>query len=184
MNARYQGSDLTGLTLAAIVLAMVALALVPGSGQSAQQSPPPAPTPRAVFGSLISHYCRLWNAAAQADNPAKAAPLYAKDAGLVFYGLGESEYRGWGAYGNGMKSELFDNALSLEFSPGGQLTVTKKDGVAWTSAILHVSIIWSDGRDQEFDAEQTAVWEKRDGEWLIVHEHLSSPTLRPEAVGS
>lgn len=179
MSARRGRSDLTGLSLAAIAVGMLALALVPGSGRKPKPEPP-----REVFQSLISRYCHLWTAAAQADNPAKVAPLYAKGAGLVFYGLGESEYHGWRAYGQGMKSELFDNSMSLQFSPGGELQVTKKDGVAWTTALLHVAIVWADGRDQEFTAEQTAVWEKRDGKWLIVHEHLSSPVLRPEAVGS
>ncbi len=176
---RRGGSDLTGLSLAAIALAMVAVALVSGQGRQARPDPP-----QKVFGALISRYCRLWTAAAQTHDLAKVAPLYAKDAGLVFYGLGETEYHGWRAYGEGMKAELFDNAMSLRFEPGGELQVTKKKNVAWTTTLLRVAIVWADGRDQEFTAEQTAVWEKRDGKWLIVHEHLSSPALRPEAVGS
>lgn len=179
MNAHRSGSsDLTGLSLAAIALALVAMALLPGSGRGAR-----AKAPQAVFGSLLSRYCRLWNAAAQARDPSKAAPLYAKDSGLVFYGLGESEYRGWSAYGKGIESALFDNATSLRFAPGGDVRVTKKGNVAWTTATVHVSIVWADGRDQELDAQQTAVWEKRGNRWLIVHEHLSSPALRVESAG-
>jgi len=177
MNGRIgEGSDLTGLTLAAIVLAMVAVALVPGKG--AQLSP------RQQFGPLLARYCHLWTAAAQSDNPAVAASLYAKDAGLVFYGLGQTEYHGWRAYGEGMKSALFDNAMSLEFTPGSDLQVTEKGPVAWTTSSLHVEVMWNSGRQQDFDAQQTAVWENRDGHWVIVHEHISSPVRLPAAVGS
>ena len=177
MNARNgEGSDLTGLTLAAIVLAMVAVALVPGRGK--------AVTPQQQFGPLLARYCHLWTAAAQADNPAVAASLYAKDAGLVFYGLGETEYHGWRAYGRGIKSALFDNAMSLRFTPSGDFEVTEKGHVAWTTASLHVAVTWNTGQQQDFDAQQTAVWENRDGHWVIVHEHISSPVTLPAAVGS
>jgi ketosteroid isomerase-like protein len=177
MNARNgEGSDLTGLTLAAIVLAMVAVALMPGRGA--------APSPQQQFGPLIARYCRLWTAAAQADNPALASPLYAKDAGLVFYGLGQTEYVGWRAYGRGVKSALFNNAMSFEFTPGNDLQVTEKGGVAWTTSSLRIAVTWNTGREQNLNVEQTAVWENRDGHWLIVHEHLSTPARLALAIGS
>jgi ketosteroid isomerase-like protein len=176
MNARSgEGSDLTGLTLAAIALAMVAVALVPGKGK--------ATSPRQQFGPLLARYCRLWTAAAQADDPSVASPLYAKDAGLVFYGLGQTEYHGWRSYGEGIKSALFDNAMSIEVTPGRDLQVTEKGHVAWTTSSLHVAVTWNSGRRQDFNAQQTAVWENRDGRWVIVHEHISSPQL-PASVGS
>jgi ketosteroid isomerase-like protein len=176
MSARTEGSDLTGLTLAAIVLAMVAVALVPGRGSTL--------SPQQQFGPLLARYCRLWTTAAQADNPSLLSPLYAKDTGLVFFGLSQSEYRGWSAYGQGIKSALFDNVMSLQVTPGNDLQVTEKGLVAWTTASLHIAVTWNTGRQQNFDAEQTAVWENRDGHWLIVHEHISTPVRLPAAVGS
>ena len=177
MNARSgEGSDLTGLTLAAIALAMVAVALVPGRGR--------AISPQEQFGPLLARYCHLWTAAAQADDPAVVSPLYAKDAGLVFYGLGQTEYRGWSAYGQGIKSSLFDNAMSLQFTPGSDLRVTEQGHIAWTTSSLHVTVTWNTGRHEDFNAQQTAVWENRDGHWLIVHEPISSPVRLPAAVGS
>jgi ketosteroid isomerase-like protein len=177
MNARNgEGSDLTGLTLAAIIVAMVALALIPGRGR--------AISPHQQFGTLLTRYCRLWTAAAQADNPAVAAPLYAKDADLVFYGLGQSEYRGWLAYGRGIKAALLDNVMSMRFTPGRDLQVTEKGPVAWTTTNLHVHVTWNSGQHQDFSAQQTAVWENRDGKWVIVHEHISSPPLLASATGS
>jgi ketosteroid isomerase-like protein len=32
-----------------------------------------------------------------------------------------------------------------------------------------------DGKGLEADTRQTAIWEKRGGKWLIVHEHVSVP---------
>lgn len=177
MNPRSgEGSDLTGLTLAAIALAMVAVALVPGKGK--------AVSPRQQFGPLLARYCRLWNAAAQSDDPTVASPLYAKDDGLVFYGFGQTEYHGWRSYGRGIKSALLDNAMSLKITPGRDLRVTEKDHVAWTTSSLHVRVTWNSGRRQDFNAQQTAVWESRDGHWVIVHEHISSPPLPARVAGS
>ncbi len=173
-NTRAKGSDLTGLSLAAIALAMVALALVPRLGQGAAHPP-------ADFSALVSRYCQLWTAAARSGDPAQVAPLYAQDKGLVFFGLGQSEYHGWTAYDQGMQSAVFDNAESLAFAPAGPVQWAQSGNMAWTAAKLHVSIVWADGRNQEFDAQQTAVWQKRSGKWLIVHEHLSSPALQTES---
>jgi ketosteroid isomerase-like protein len=40
---------------------------------------------------------------------------------------------------------------------------------------LHLSIAFKDGKTEEIDARHTAIWEKRGGKWLIVHEHVSVP---------
>ena len=32
-----------------------------------------------------------------------------------------------------------------------------------------------DGKAMELDIRHTAIWEKRGGKWLIVHEHVSAP---------
>ena len=180
MNVRQSsGSDLNGLSLAAIVLAVVAVAVV-----ARPSTPARKPNVLQQFGPLLARYCRLWTAAARTDNPAKAAPLYAHDPGLVFYGLGQTEYTGWSAYGQGVKSTLLDNVMSLRFTPAGDLHVTREGNVAWTTSSLRVALTWDNGRSQKFDAQQTAVWEHRDGHWLIVHEHLSSPAVLPHAAGN
>jgi ketosteroid isomerase-like protein len=180
MSARFEGGgDLTGLSLAAIALALVATALVVRGVQ-----PNPKPNVQSQFNQLLSRYCRLWTSAAQADDPSKAAPLYAKDAGLVFFGLGDTEYKGWRAYGSGVKSSLLDNVMSLQFRPLGDLRVTRQGNFAWTTSDLQMAVTWENGHSQQLDVEQTAVWQDRGGHWLIVHEHLSSPALRAGRVGS
>lgn len=180
MNARFDNSgDLTGLSLAAIALALVATALVVRGVQPATK-----PNPQAQFNGLLSRYCSLWTAAARADDPSKAAPLYAKDASLVFFGLGDMEYKGWSAYGSGVKSTLLDNVMSLRFRPMGDLRVTRQGDFAWTTSDLQMAVTWENGRSQQLDVEQTAVWQNRGGHWLIVHEHLSSPVLRAGRLGS
>jgi ketosteroid isomerase-like protein len=32
-----------------------------------------------------------------------------------------------------------------------------------------------DGKAMDLDVRHTAIWEKRGGKWLIVHEHVSAP---------
>ena len=40
---------------------------------------------------------------------------------------------------------------------------------------FHLSAKPKAGGDMEIDCRHTAIWEKRDGKWLIVHEHVSAP---------
>lgn len=179
MNGRQlEGSDLNGLTLVALALAMVALALAPGTGKQS------SPTVRQQFAPLVGQYCQLWTAAAKADDPDKAATLYAKDPNLVFYDLEPYEYHGWSQYRSGVKSNLLDKVMSLQLTPGDDLAASRKGDVAWTTVTLHVALTWQNGHSEQFDARQTAVWEKRGDHWLIVHEHMSEPLPSPGPMGS
>src|SRR5712691_7816443 len=46
------------------------------------------------FHALIARYYAAWNTL----NPDIAAPLYAKDPGLVFYDIAPLKYKGWEEY--------------------------------------------------------------------------------------
>jgi ketosteroid isomerase-like protein len=52
---------------------------------------------------------------------------------------------------------------------------TYKGDIAWTTFTWHLSAQLNNGTPIEADGRQTDIWEKRDGKWLIVHEHISSP---------
>jgi ketosteroid isomerase-like protein len=123
------------------------------------------------FKDLIRQYNEAWSS----GNPDKPAPLYAKDPGLVFYDVTPLKYNGWDEYKVGVQKNLFDNMASGELTAKDDLKVTRRGNIAWTTVTGHMSAKMKDGKALETDFRHTAIWEKRGGKWLIVHEHVSVP---------
>jgi ketosteroid isomerase-like protein len=116
---------------------------------------------------------RVMNAWATLD-PAKAAPFYARDAGLVFYDFLPRKYTGWAAYDKGVREGLKD-ARSLSLKVLNDANVHVSGNMAWTTATIDGDLALKDGSRVRLDGRWTTIWEKRGSEWLIVHEHVSVP---------
>jgi ketosteroid isomerase-like protein len=122
------------------------------------------------FASLMSEYYAAWNTL----DPANAAKYYAKDPDLIFYDLLPLQYKSWKAYQTGV-STLFQNFSAFRLTPNKDLTTTRRGKIAWTTLTFHLSAKEKAGTAMEVDGRHTAIWEKRKGKWLIVHEHVSAP---------
>jgi ketosteroid isomerase-like protein len=125
----------------------------------------------ATFHRLIESYCTAWSSG-NAEAPAR---FYAKDNGLVFYDLAPFAYHGWKEYHDGVQKELFGNMASGSLTPGKDLKVTRRGTLAWTTVSMHFSEKTKDGKTTETQVRYTGIWEKRGANWLLVHEHLSTP---------
>ena len=125
----------------------------------------------AEFKELIRQYYVSWSSA----NTDKPAPLYAKDPDLVFYDVAPLKYTGWEEYKQGVQKNLFDNLVSGSLTPKDDLKVNRRGNIAWTTVTGHFSAKMKDGKSMELETRHTAIWEKRGGKWLIVHEHFSAP---------
>jgi ketosteroid isomerase-like protein len=125
----------------------------------------------ATFRKLIEGYCVAWSSG-NAEAPAR---YYAKDNGLVFYDLAPFAYHGWKEYHAGVQRELFANMVSGSLVPGTDLNVTRRGTLAWTTVSMHFSEKTKDGKTTETQVRYTGIWEKRGANWLLVHEHLSTP---------
>lgn len=124
------------------------------------------------FKVLIEAYYKDWSSL-NAENPAK---YYARDADLIFYDIAPMKYNGWAEYKAGVMKAFFDNITSGKLTPNlDDLKVTRRGNVAWTTLTFHLSGLLKAGGSMELDARHTAIWEKRGGHWLIVHEHISVP---------
>ena len=149
------------------------------AAQPQTQTQPKAAKPGAAgqdaeFKALIAKYYEGWNTL----NPDNVASFYAKEGTLVFYDLTPLQYKGWQAYKQGVV-QVFQTFSTMKLVPNNDLKVTKRGKVAWTTMTFHVSAAKKDGTKIEADGRHTAVWEKKGGKWLIVHEHVSAPL--PEA---
>src|ERR1044071_1730655 len=133
---------------------------------------PKKATQDAEFKALIEAYYTDWSSL----NPENPAKYYAKDADLIFYDIAPMKYNGWAEYKAGVMKAFFDNITSGKLTPNlDDLKVTRRGNVAWTTLSFHLSGVLKAGGSMELDARHTAIWEKRAGHWLIVHEHISVP---------
>src|SRR5437867_9788491 len=100
------------------------------------------------FSDLLKKYYTAWSTL----DPDKAAPLYAKDADLVFFDVTPLKYsHGWKEYSDYFKTNLAPTFSSLSLSAGDDLKVIRKGDVALTTSTFHVLARHKDSTPMEFD---------------------------------
>ncbi len=153
------------------VLWMILLLSVCAMAQNTHKDNKPAKSEKsgALTPALLQ---QEWDAWCTLD-PANAAKYYDKAAGDVFFDITPLQYHGWAEYEKGVKPVLagFKSCTAkvdeVHMHPAGNAT--------WLTAIVHMDYVTSDGKPGKDDWRWTAVWEKRGGDWKIVHEHVSAP---------
>ena len=124
------------------------------------------------FNDLIQRYYRAWNTL----NPDNVSFLYAQDADLVFFDIAPLKYSGgWKEYRDNFKKNVGPTFSSLTLTPNNDVKITRRGNMALTTLTFHLSAKQKDGTAMDFDGRHTIVWEKRSGQWLIIHEHISKP---------
>ena len=155
--------------LSALVVCVLLAAIAPASARTRRATAGAAQD--AEFKALIDGYYAAWSTL----DPNKAAKYYAKDADLVFFDIAPLKYNGWGEYKEGVVKNFTSLASSGSLKPNGDLKVTRRGTLAWTTVTFHLSVKSKAGGGMEVESRHTAIWEKRGGQWLIVHEHVSAP---------
>lgn len=123
------------------------------------------------FNDLIRRYYVAWNTM----NPDNASFLYAQNADLVFFDIAPLKYTGWREYRDNFKKNVAPGFSSLVLTAHNDVKVTRRGNMALTTLTFHLLAKQKDGGVLDFDARHTIVWEKRGGQWLIIHEHVSKP---------
>lgn len=123
------------------------------------------------FKQLINESYAAWNT----NNPENLAKFYAQDPELKFFDALPLQYEGWGDYQTGIQKHLFDKMPKFILKANDDIQTHRQDNLAWTTLTWHLSAELQDKTAIETDGRQTDIWEKRDGKWLIVHEHISAP---------
>ena len=89
-------------------------------------------------------------------------------------------YRGRDRYVASALKEFYEKMTSVTFTAKEVLRIVCIDDMALTEVIVHGSTQPKVGEQMEMDIRQTQVWVKRDGKWLIIHEHNSVPMPAPQ----
>lgn len=109
--------------------------------------------------------------------------LYARDTSLVVFDPQTMMVVGWE---NNQKSweEFFTMFDTLRFQiTDTRIHVFPTALVAWEAGTWRMEGVTSDGQTVQMEGRHTTVYEKREGKWVIVHDHTSVPLPPPEAPG-
>jgi len=128
------------------------------------------------FKVLLDRYYAAWSSDGGNIDFDTAGQFYVHSDELLVYDpmppLGG--FQGWNALKAGDQN-AFGNFTHIKLTPYDDLKVTRHGDVAWCTLTYHLSLSTKTGEGGEYDLRHTIIWEKREGQWLIVHEHASVP---------
>jgi ketosteroid isomerase-like protein len=133
----------------------------------------PAPKKSHAGGALDKAYLqKIWDGWATL-NPDNTAQFYAKGPHM-FFDIAPVKYNSWDEYYAGVKNVLagFQSA-TFKVNDDAQIHPAGKD--VWIAATIASDMVEKSGKHDISTMRWTAVFEKSEGKWLIMHEHVSEP---------
>jgi ketosteroid isomerase-like protein len=107
--------------------------------------------------------------------PAEAAVFYDKSPDDVYYDVAPLKYQGFADYQKGAEG-AFD---TLNLTLGDDPKVHLAGNLAWGTSTFHADAKLKNGNRIDEQGRWTVVWQKKNGKWLMVHEHVSFPWTPP-----
>jgi ketosteroid isomerase-like protein len=92
----------------------------------------------------------------------------------VFFDIAPLKYASWDEYQSGATKELGD-FKAAKFTVNDDAQIHKAGDVYWVTSTVAFEMTHKSDKVDMGNFRWTAVLEKRDGKWLIVHEHVSVP---------
>jgi len=116
---------------------------------------------------------KIWDGWGQLD-PAKQAQFYAKGQ-HIFFDVAPLKYASWPEYQAGVVKELSDYK-SAKFTVNNDAEIHScGSDCAWSAATVKQDAVMKSGRRDLATFRWTAIFQRQQGKWLIVHEHVSMP---------
>ncbi len=107
-------------------------------------------------------------------NPRSAAKYYDQSPEDVFFDdAGGVKFVGWQAYEDGLR-KVMASEQQAKWTVNNDAVVHPAGKYAWGTATVHAEYVAKDGGRQIMDERWTLIWAKRNGKWLVVHEHFSA----------
>jgi ketosteroid isomerase-like protein len=153
------------VTITSICLIVIGLSLSSGA-QSKKSSAKTGPIPDKAYVQ------RIWDTWATLD-PAQEAQFHASGAN-VFYDESPLKYNSWAEFQSGV-SKILDTIKSGTFTVNDDLQLHPAGDYVWGTATVKEDLVMKDGKRDMATLRWTVVFQKQDGKWLIVHEHISAP---------
>ena len=115
---------------------------------------------------------KIWDAWSTLD-PANPAPFYASGP-HVFFDIAPLKYDSWDEYQKGVVAVLAPfKTAKLTVNDDAQIHTAGP--IVWATATVKEDATMKTGKREMGNFRWTVVFEKQNGKWLIVHEHISVP---------
>jgi ketosteroid isomerase-like protein len=128
----------------------------------------------ASWNDRADRFCQAWSSEVGRPDFGTLSKLYAPDADVVIYDTLPpiQGFRGF----EQMRQSIYPEFTYIHVRRTGPIDVKRLAGgaVVVTSYPFHLGYGFSNGTGHEIEARISEVWEKRNGEYLIVHEHPST----------
>ena len=158
------------LTLLAVLIPLAGIAPA-GLAQVTLTAPPEKAT--ATRSAPDKAYMqKIWTGWATLD-PANVAGYYASGP-HTFFDIAPLKYNSWDEYQAGVVKVLA-GYKSAKCTVNDDAAVHTHGDLAWGTATVNYEMTARTGKIEMGAFRWTVVWEKQDGKWLIVHEHVSEP---------
>ena len=154
--------------LLTVLVCIIALSLssFAASKKSAKKAAPSGPAPDKAYMQKVFD---AWGTL----DASKAGEFYAQGP-HTFFDLSPLKYNSWDEYATGVKKELTDYK-SGTFTVNDDAQIHPAGDYYWGTATVKEDATLKSGKREMATFRWTVVFEKQDGKWLIVHEHVSVP---------
>ena len=125
----------------------------------------------------INDYSEAWTTKAGEPNWTEIEKLYANEDLLHYDAVTPHSFANVSEMKTAfaqMKETL--NMKSLELKARDDLNVFRRGDLVWTTVLHDIVAQLEGGKELKFVQRQTGIWEERDGNWVMIHEHLSAPS--------
>lgn len=131
----------------------------------------------AEFNALTDRYFAAWSSDSGLLDINVPAQLYAKDPELVFYDIAPplEGYLGWDAFASHISQNLYDRFTRFQVQGKDDLRLYCEGNFVVACRSFGVDAELKNGQSVKLEGRMSWIWEERDSDWQIVHEHASVP---------
>jgi ketosteroid isomerase-like protein len=126
----------------------------------------------AALGVDKAYMQKIWDGWSTLD--AAGQKQYYAQGPHVFFDIAPVKYGSWDEYQSGVTKELGDYKAA-RFMVNDDLQIHKSGDAYWVTSTVAADMTQKSGKREMSTMRWTAVFERQDGKWLIVHEHVSEP---------
>lgn len=131
-----------------------------------------AAKPAAGPGPDKAHLQKIWDGWASLDVPHQAQ--YYAQGSHTFFDIAPLKYSNWDEYQKGA-TNLVSGFKSAKFVVNDDADFHTIGDTSWGTATVKSDMVAKSGQHDMATFRWTYVFQKQDGKWLIVHEHISEP---------
>jgi len=125
----------------------------------------------ATGGAVDKAYLqKIWDGWATLD--AAGQKQYYAQGPHVFFDIAPLKYDSWDQYQSGV-TQMLANYKAAKCTVNDDAQIHKSGDAYWITATVASDLTQKSGKREMATFRWTAVFEKQDGKWLIVHEHVS-----------